>query len=141
MAAGVTYGTNRINAYKIIEETLNLKDVRIFDTVTDENGNEVRVLNKKDTILAQQKQQAIKDAFRDWIWKDPDRRDRLTTLYNTKFNSIRPREYDGSHIRFTGMNPEITLRPHQVNAIARILYGGNTLLAHVVGAGKSATRS
>ena len=141
VAAGVTYGTNRINAYKIIEETLNLKDVRIFDTVTDENGNEVRVLNKKDTILAQQKQQAIKDAFRDWIWKDPDRRDRLTTLYNTKFNSIRPREYDGSHIRFTGMNPEITLRPHQVNAIARILYGGNTLLAHVVGAGKSATRS
>ena len=137
VAAGVTYGTNRINAYKIIEETLNLKDVRIFDTVTDENGNEVRVLNKKDTILAQQKQQAIKDAFRDWIWKDPDRRDRLTTLYNTKFNSIRPREYDGSHIRFTGMNPEITLRPHQVNAIARILYGGNTLLAHVVGAGKT----
>ena len=110
-------------------------------TVTDENGNEVRVLNKKDTILAQQKQQAIKDAFRDWIWKDPDRRDRLTTLYNTKFNSIRSREYDGSHICFTGMNPEITLRPHQVNAIARILYGGNTLLAHVVGAGKSATRS
>ena len=99
MAAGVTYGTNRINAYKIIEETLNLKDVRIFDTVTDDNGNETRVLNKKDTILAQQKQQAIKDAFRDWIWKDPDRRDRLTTLYNTKFNSIRPREYDGSHIR------------------------------------------
>ena len=141
VAAGVTYGTNRINAYKIIEETLNLKDVRIFDTVQDEYGNDKRVLNKKDTILAQQKQQAIKDAFRDWIWKDPDRRDRLTTLYNTKFNSIRPREYDGSHIRFTGMNPEITLRPHQVNAIARILYGGNTLLAHVVGAGKSATRS
>jgi N12 class adenine-specific DNA methylase len=111
--------------------------VRIFDTVTDDNGNETRVLNKKDTILAQQKQQAIKDAFRDWIWKDPDRRDRLTTLYNTKFNSIRPREYDGSHIRFTGMNPEITLRPHQVNAIARVLYGGNTLLAHVVGAGKT----
>ena len=137
VAAGVTYGTNRINAYKIIEETLNLKDVRIFDTVTDENGNEARVLNKKDTILAQQKQQAIKDAFRDWIWKDPDRRDRLTTLYNTKFNSIRSREYDGSHIRFTGTNPEITLRPHQVNAIARILYGGNTLLAHVVGAGKT----
>ena len=141
VAAAVTYGTNRINAYKIIEETLNLKDVRIFDTVIDEGGNEARVLNKKDTILAQQKQQLIKDAFRDWIWKDPDRRDRLTTLYNTKFNSIRPREYDGSHIRFTGMNPEITLRPHQVNAIARILYGGNTLLAHVVGAGKSATRS
>ena len=137
VAAAVTYGTNRINAYKIIEETLNLKDVRIFDTVIDEGGNEARVLNKKDTILAQQKQQAIKDAFRDWIWKDPDRRDRLTTLYNTKFNSICSREYDGSHIRFTGMNPEITLRPHQVNAIARILYGGNTLLAHVVGAGKT----
>ena len=137
VTANVTYGTKRINAYKIIEETLNLKDVRIFDTVIDEGGNEARVLNKKDTILAQQKQQLIKDAFRDWIWKDPDRRDRLTTLYNTKFNSIRPREYDGSHIRFTGMNPEITLRPHQVNAIARILYGGNTLLAHVVGAGKT----
>ena len=141
VAAGVTYGTNRINAYKIIEETLNLKDVRIFDTVIDDNGNEARVLNKKETILAQQKQQLIKDAFRDWIWKDPKRRDRLTTLYNTRFNSIRPREYDGSHIRFVGMNPEITLRSHQVNAIARILYGGNTLLAHVVGAGKSATRS
>ena len=137
VAAGVTYGTNRINAYKIIEETLNLKDVRIFDNVIDDNGNETRVLNKKDTILAQQKQQAIKDAFRDWIWKDPNRRDRLTTLYNTKFNSIRPREYDGSHIKFVGMNPEITLRPHQVNAIARTLYGGNTLLAHVVGAGKT----
>lgn len=137
VAAGVTYGTNRINAYKIIEETLNLKDVRIFDTVTDENGNEARVLNKKETILAQQKQQLIKDAFRDWIWQDPDRRERLTTLYNTKFNSTRPREYDGSHIRFTGMNPEITLRPHQVNAIARVLYGENTLLAHVVGGGKT----
>ena len=137
VAAGVTYGTNRINAYKIIEETLNLKDVRIFDTVIDDNGNEARVLNKKETILAQQKQQLIKDAFRDWIWKDPKRRDRLTTLYNTRFNSIRPREYDGSHIRFVGMNPEITLRSHQVNAIARILYGGNTLLAHVVGAGKT----
>ena len=137
VASGVTYGTNRINAYKIIEETLNLKDVRIFDTVIDDNGNETRVLNKKETILAQQKQQLIKDAFRDWIWKDPKRRDRLTTLYNTRFNCIRPREYDGSHIRFVGMNPEITLRPHQVNAIARILYGGNTLLAHVVGAGKT----
>ena len=112
VAAAVTYGTNRINAYKIIEETLNLKDVRIFDTVIDEGGNEARVLNKKDTILAQQKQQLIKDAFRDWLWKDPDRRDRLTTLYNMRFNSIRPREYDGSHIRFVGMNPEITLRPH-----------------------------
>lgn len=137
VAAGVTFGTNRINAYKIIEETLNLKDVRIFDTKLDEAGNEVRVLNKKETILAQQKQQAIKDAFRDWIWKDPERRDRLTSQYNIKFNSIRPREYDGSHIKFTGMNPEITLRPHQVDAIARVLYGGNTLLAHVVGAGKT----
>lgn len=137
VAAGVTYGTNRINAYKIIEETLNLKDVRIFDTKLDEAGNEVRVLNKKETILAQQKQQAIKDAFRDWIWKDPERRDRLASHYNVKFNSVRPREYDGRHIRFVGMNPEITLRPHQVNAIARVLYGGNTLLAHVVGAGKT----
>ena len=137
VAANVTYGTNRINAYKIIEETLNLKDVRIFDTKTDESGNEVRVLNKKETILAQQKQQAIKDAFRDWIWKDADRRDRLTKFYNTRFNSTRPREYDGSHIKFVGMNPEITLRSHQVNAIARVLYGGNTLLAHVVGAGKT----
>ena len=137
VSAGVTFGTNRINAYKIIEETLNLKDVRIFDTKLDEAGNEVRVLNKKETILARQKQQAIKDAFRDWIWKDPERRDRLTSQYNIKFNSVRPREYDGSHIKFTGMNPEITLRPHQVNAIARVLYGGNTLLAHVVGAGKT----
>ena len=139
VTANVTYGTNRINAYKIIEETLNLKDVRIFDTVTDVNGNETRVLNKKETILAQQKQQAIKDGFRDWIWADPNRRDRLTTLYNTKFNSIRPREYDGSHIRFTGMNPEISLRPHQANAVARILYGGNALLAHLVGSGKTYT--
>ena len=141
VTANVTYGTKRINAYKIIEETLNLKDVRIFDTVYDESSSEKRVLNRNETVLAQQKQQLIKDAFRDWIWKDPDRRDRLTTLYNTKFNSIRPREYDGSHIRFVGMNPEITLRPHQVNAVARVIYGGNTLLAHVVGAGKSATRS
>ena len=141
VTANVTYGTKRINGYKIIEETLNLKDVRIFDTVQDENGNDKRVLNKKETVLAQQKQQLIKDAFRDWIWKDPARRERLTTLYNERFNSVRPREYDGSHIKFVGMNPEITLRKHQVNAIARILYGGNTLLAHVVGAGKSATRS
>ena len=133
----MTYGTKRINGYKIIEETLNLKDVRIFDTVQDENGNDKRVLNKKETVLAQQKQQLIKDAFRDWIWKDPARRERLTTLYNERFNSVRPREYDGSHIKFVGMNPEITLREHQVNAIARILYGGNTLLAHVVGAGKT----
>lgn len=137
VTANVTYGTKRINAYKIIEETLNLKDVRIFDTVYDESSGEKRVLNRNETVLAQQKQQLINDAFRDWIWKDPDRRDRLTTLYNTRFNSIRPREYDGSHIRFVGMNPEITLRPHQVNAVARILYGGNTLLAHVVGGGKT----
>ena len=137
VTANVTYGTKRINAYKIIEETLNLKDVRIFDTVYDESSGEKRVLNRNETVLAQQKQQLIKDAFRDWIWKDPDRRDRLTTLYNTRFNSIRPREYDGSHIRFVGMNPEITLRQHQVNAVARILYGGNTLLAHVVGGGKT----
>ena len=137
VTANVAYGTQRINAYKIIEETLNLKDVRIFDKVLNENGNETQVLNKKETILAQQKQQAIKDAFRDWIWASPARRESLTTLYNEKFNSIRPREYDGSHIRFVGMNPELQLRPHQVNAIARILYGGNTLLAHVVGAGKT----
>lgn len=137
VTANVTYGTKRINAYKIIEETLNLKDVRIFDTVYDESSGEKRVLNRNETVLAQQKQQLIKDAFRDWLWKDPDRRDRLTTLYNMRFNSIRPREYDGSHIRFVGMNPEITLRPHQVNAVARILYGGNTLLAHVVGGGKT----
>ena len=137
VTANVTYGTKRINGYKIIEETLNLKDVRIFDTVQDEYGNEKRVLNKKETVLAQQKQQLIKDAFRDWIWKAPARRERLTALYNEKFNSVRPREYDGSHIKFVGMNPEITLREHQVNAIARILYGGNTLLAHVVGGGKT----
>ena len=137
VTANVTYGTKRINAYKIIEETLNLKDVRIFDTVYDESSGEKRILNRNETVLAQQKQQLIKDAFRDWIWKDPDRRNRLTTLYNTRFNSIRPREYDGSHISFVGMNPEITLRQHQVNAVARILYGGNTLLAHVVGGGKT----
>lgn len=139
VTANVTYGTKRINAYKIIEETLNLKDVRIFDTVYDESSGEKRILNRNETVLAQQKQQLIKDAFRDWIWKDPDRRNRLTTLYNMRFNSIRPREYDGSHIRFVGMNPEITLRPHQVNAVARVIYGGNTLLAHVVGAGKTFT--
>ena len=137
VTANVTYGTKRINGYKIIEETLNLKDVRIFDTVQDEYGNDKRVLNKKETVLAQQKQQLIKDDFRDWIWKAPARRERLTALYNEKFNSVRPREYDGSHIKFVGMNPEITLREHQVNAIARILYGGNTLLAHVVGGGKT----
>ncbi len=135
--SNVTFGTDRINAYRILEETLNLKDVRIFDTKENAEGKEVRVLNKKETILAQQKQQAIKDAFRDWIWKDPMQREKLTELYNERFNSTRPREYDGSHLTFPGMNPEIKLRPHQVNAIARILYGGNTLLAHVVGAGKT----
>nr|WP_243120531.1 DEAD/DEAH box helicase family protein [Pelotomaculum sp. FP] len=134
--ANVTYGTKRVNAYKIIEDTLNLRDVRIFDTIY-ENNVEKRVLNKKETAIAQQKQEAIKEAFRDWIWKDPQRRERLTRIYNDRFNSIRPREYDGSHIRFTGMNPEITLRQHQVDAVAHILYGGNTLLAHCVGAGKT----
>jgi len=134
--ANVTYGTKRVNAYKIIEDTLNLRDVRIFDTVYEDNV-EKRVLNKKETAIAQQKQEAIKEAFRDWIWKDPQRRERLTRIYNDRFNSIRPREYDGSHIKFTGMNPEITLRKHQVDAVAHILYGGNTLLAHCVGAGKT----
>ena len=138
-AANLTYGTKRINAYKIIEETLNLRDVRIFDNAIDANGNEIRVLNKKETVIAQQKQQAIRDAFRDWIWKEPERRERLVRLYNDKFNAIRPREYDGSHIQFHGMNPEIELRPHQKNAVARILYGGNTLLGHVVGSGKTYT--
>ncbi|WP_445671143.1 DEAD/DEAH box helicase family protein [Paenibacillus sp. FSL K6-2524] len=134
--ANVTYGTNRINAYKILEDTLNLRDVRIFDTAI-ENGVEKRVLNKQETAIAQQKQEAMKEAFRDWIWQDPQRRERLTRLYNDRFNSIRPREYDGSHIRFTGMNPEIRLRQHQVNAVARTLYGGNSLFAHCVGAGKT----
>ena len=132
-----TYGTTRVNGYKIIEETLNLRDLRIFDYVEDEHGNRVPILNKKETAIAQGKQQLNKQAFQDWIWKDPARRERLTRLYNDKFNSIRPREYDGSHLKFVGINPEITLRPHQVNAIAHILYGGNTLLAHVVGAGKT----
>lgn len=132
-----TYGTNRISAYKIIEETLNLRDVRIFDYTVDEHGNRVPVLNKKETAIAQGKQELIKQAFLDWIWKDPDRRQRLTRSYNDQFNSTRPREYDGSHITFSGINPEITLRTHQVNAIAHILYGGNTLLAHEVGAGKT----
>lgn len=136
-----TYGTSRINGYKIMEETLNLKDVRIFDYIEDENGKKTAVLNKKETAIAQGKQELIKQAFADWIWEDPERREKLTRLYNEKFNSTRPREYDGSHMSFVGINPEITLRPHQVNAIAHILYGGNTLLAHVVGAGKSATRS
>ena len=135
--ASNTYGTPRINGYKVLEETLNLKDVRIFDYVYDANGKKTPVLNKKDTAIAQGKQELIKQAFQDWIWKDPSRRERLCELYNEKFNSIRPREYDGSHLRFVGMNPEITLRPHQVNAISHILYGGNTLLAHVVGAGKT----
>ena len=132
-----TYGTTRVNGYKIIEETLNLRDLRIFDYVEDEHGNRVPVLNKKETAIAQGKQELIKQAFQDWIWKDPARRERLTRLYNDKFNSTRPREYDGSHLNFVGINPEITLRPHQANAIAHILYGGNTLLAHVVGAGKT----
>lgn len=136
-----TYGTSRINGYKIMEETLNLKDVRIFDYIEDENGKKTAVLNKKETAIAQGKQELIKQAFAGWIWQDPERREKLTRLYNEKFNSTRPREYDGSHMSFVGINPEITLRPHQVNAIAHILYGGNTLLAHVVGAGKSATRS
>ena len=137
VSANVTYGTKRVNAYDIIEDSLNLKDVRVYDTVVDEEGREKRVLNMKETILAQQKQTQVQEAFRDWLWKDPDRRDRLTAMYNERFNSSRPREYDGSHLVFPGMNPEIDLRPHQVNAIARVLYGGNTLLAHVVGAGKT----
>jgi len=132
-----TYGTGRANAYKIIEDTLNLKDVRIYDYYEDENGKRVAELNKKETAIAQAKQEQIKLAFEEWVWKDPERRERLTRIYNEKFNSIRPREYDGSHIVFDGINPEIKLRPHQVNAIARILYGGNTLLAHEVGAGKT----
>ncbi|MCD7856684.1 MAG: SNF2-related protein, partial [Clostridiales bacterium] len=137
VAAYVTYGTDRANAYRILEETLNLKDIRIYDTVEDADGKQKRVLNKKETTLAQQKQQAIKDAFQDWVWKDPRRRETLCQKYNELFNSTRPREYDGSHIHFVGMNPEITLREHQKNAIAHVLYGGNTLLAHEVGAGKT----
>ena len=132
-----TYGTKRINAYEIIEDTLNLKDVRIFDYKEDAGGRRIAVLNKKETAIAQSKQELIKDAFAEWIWKDPDRREAICKTYNILFNSNRPREYDGSHISFSGMNPEITLRKHQVNAIAHILYGGNTLLAHVVGAGKT----
>ena len=137
IAAYMTYGTERANAYKILDDTLNLRDVRIYDTKYDADGKERRVLNSKETTLAQQKQQAIKDAFRDWIWKDPDRRHALVTRYNELFNSTRPREYDGSHITFSGMNPEIRLREHQLNAVAHVLYGGNTLLAHEVGAGKT----
>lgn len=137
VAAYVTYGTDRANAYRILEDSLNLRDTRIYDTVTDPDGKERRVLNSKETTLAQQKQQAIKDAFRDWIWKDPERRQTLTKKYNELFNSSRPREYDGRHLVFPGMNPEIKLREHQLNAVAHQLYGGNTLLAHVVGAGKT----
>ena len=135
--ATMTYGTERANAYKILEETLNLRDIRIYDTKVDADGKEKRVLNSKETTLAQQKQQAIKDAFQEWVWKDPDRREALVRKYNDLFNSSRPREYDGQHIIFSGMNPEIRLREHQLNAVAHILYGGNTLLAHEVGAGKT----
>ena len=135
--ANSTYGTSRINAYKIIEETLNLKDVRIFDYIEDDKGRKKAVLNKKETAIAQAKQELIKQGFQDWIWSDPTRREKLTKMYNEKFNSTRPREYDGSHIVFNGMNPEIELREHQKNAVAHILYGGNTLLAHAVGAGKT----
>ena len=135
--ADSTYGTKRASAYRIIEETLNLRDTRIFDYPTDENGKKTAVLNQKETTAAQAKQEVIKQAFQDWIWKDPERRNRLVRYYNDTFNSVRPREYDGSHIKFGGISPEITLRPHQVNAIAHILYGGNTLLAHKVGAGKT----
>lgn len=141
VANSMTYGTDRAPGLRILEDTLNLRDVRIYDTVEDAEGKEKRVLNQKATTLAQQKQQAIKDAFREWIWKDPQRREALVTQYNELFNSVRPREYDGRHITFSGMNPEIVLREHQRNAIAHTLYGGNTLLAHEVGAGKSATRS
>mgnify|MGYP000949738496 CR=1 FL=1 len=137
IAAYMTYGTERANAYKILEDTLNLRDVRIYDTKHDADGRERRVLNSKETTLAQQKQQAIRDAFRDWIWRDPDRRHTLVARYNELFNSTKPREYDGSHITFAGMNPEIRLREHQLNAVAHVLYGGNTLLAHEVGAGKT----
>ena len=132
-----TYGTKRVNAYKIIEDTLNMKDVRVFDYMEDDEGKKKAVLNKKETAIAQSKQELIKQGFQDWVWRDPARREKLVRLYNDKFNSIRPREYDGSHITFSGMNPEITLREHQKNAVAHILYGGNTLLAHAVGAGKT----
>ncbi len=134
-----TYGTARANAYRILEDSLNLKDVRIYDKVIDAEGNEIRVLNKKETMLASQKQEAIKTAFKDWIFKDQDRRERLVKVYNERFNSIRPREYDGSYLTFPGMNPEIELRPHQKNAVAHQLYGDNVLLAHVVGAGLRAS--
>lgn len=131
--------TSRVNAYEIIEDTLNLKDVRVFDYVDDGNGKPKPVLNKHETTIAQGKQEEIKRAFEDWVWQDPERREELCKLYNEKFNSTRPREYDGSHIKYYGMNPEIKLRKHQTDAVARIMYGGNTLLAHVVGAGKTFT--
>ena len=139
--ANTTYGTRRMSAYHILEQTLNQKDVRVFDYIEDENGKKKPVLNKKETAIAQDRQELIKQKFTEWIWKDIDRRELLCRIYNETFNALRPREYDGRHIRFEGMNPEISLRPHQINAIAHILYGGNTLLAHEVGAGKSATRS
>ena len=130
--ANKTYGTDKMNAYKIIEQTLNLKDVKIYDNIVNENGDKERVLNREETAIAQAKQEQIKNKFEEWIWKDQQRREKLEKLYNEKFNSIRPREYDGSHLNFVGMNPEITLRKHQQNAIAHILYGRNTLLAHEV---------
>lgn len=139
--ANTTYGTKRMSAYHILEQTLNQRDVRVFDYIEDENGKKKPVLNKKETAIAQDRQELIKQKFAEWIWKDIDRRELLCRIYNETFNGVRPREYDGRHIRFEGMNPEISLRPHQINAIAHILYGGNTLLAHEVGAGKSATRS
>ena len=139
--ANTTYGTKRMSAYHILEQTLNQKDVRVFDYIEDEHGNKKPVLNKKETAIAQDRQELIKQRFSEWVWKDIDRRERLCAIYNETFNSSRPREYDGQHIRFEGMNPAITLRPHQINAIAHVMYGGNTLLAHEVGAGKSATRS
>jgi N12 class adenine-specific DNA methylase len=141
IAATVTYGTKRANAYQIIDDTCNLRDVRVYDHIEDEEGKPKRVLNKRETTLAAQKQELIKQSFRDWLWKDPERRQTLVKKYNEEYNSIRPREYDGAHITFSGITPEIQLRSHQLNAIAHILYGGNTLLAHEVGAGKSATRS
>ena len=141
VAAWNTYGTDCVSAYEILEDSLNLRDVQVYDTIKDADGRKKRVLNAKETTLAAQKQQLIRDAFRDWIWAEPQRRQALVRQYNEEMNSTRPREYDGSHIVFAGMNPEITLREHQRNAIAHVLYGGNTLLAHEVGAGKSATRS
>ncbi len=134
-----TYGTHRVNAYKIIEDTLNLRDTRVYDYIEDEDGKRTPILNKQETAIAQGKQDLIKQAFQEWIWKDPERRQRLTKDYNERFNAVRPREYDGSHLHFYGMNPEISLRQHQKNGVARIIYGGNTLLAYVVGAGKTFT--